>query len=172
MQRQVGLKKIASNPPTPPTTAPTVTLKDSAGASMSGIEFKRGDVIARVNGNDATAPLPNTIQYAVVSYAAAPATATTDPNCPQNQRCLARRLNAEVDGSGNPVWQIVAQNITNFQLQYLLDDNTVVDVPTDLSVVKGVLVNLSGETAKTRLLSDNVPKTRQLTAVVKLRNRR
>lgn len=151
--------------------APTVTLENSTGATMSGAEFKRGDVIVKANANDATAPYPNTVQYAIVTFAAAPATATTDPNCPANQRCLARRLNNEND-AGAPVWQIVAQNIANFQLRYMLDDNSVSDVAVDRSLVKGVMVAVSGETSATRLLSGNVPKSRQLTTVVKLRNRR
>lgn len=172
VQRQVGLKGISTIPATDPTTKPTVTLKDVAGTSMTGIEFKRGDIIAKVNATDATTPSPNTVQYAVVTYAAAPATATTDPNCPTNQRCLARRLNNESTATGDPIWQIVAQNITNFQLQYLLDDNSIVDNPGDRSVIKAVMVTISGETVSTRMLSDNVPKTRQLASVVKLRNRR
>lgn len=151
--------------------APAVTLENASGATMSGVEFKRGDVIAKANANDASAPYPNSVQYAVVTSAAAPATATTDPNCPANQRCLARRLNNETS-AGAPVWQIVAQNIANFQLRYLLDDNSISDVAVDRSLIKGVMVTVSGATVTTRLLSDNVPKTRQLTTVVKLRNRR
>ena len=171
VQRQVGLKGVSNNPATAPTTAPTATLKNLAGTSMLNIEFKRGDIIAKVNAGDTTTPAPNTIQYAIVTNAAAPATTTTDPNCPVNQRCLARRLNNETS-SGNPVWQIVAQNLTNFQLRYLLDDGGVVDAPTDRSLIKGVMVAISGETVSTRSLSDNLAKTRQLSSIVKLRNRR
>ncbi|MBV5340688.1 MAG: prepilin-type N-terminal cleavage/methylation domain-containing protein [Deltaproteobacteria bacterium] len=150
--------------------APTVTLTDAAGATMAGIEFKRGDMIAKVNATDAATPSPNTVQYAVVTFAAAPATATTDPNCPIGQRCLARRLNNET-AAGNPVWQIVAQNIANFQLRYLMDDDdkSVSDAPSDRSLIKGVMVAITGETAS---MTGSVPKTRQLTSVVKLRNRR
>lgn len=180
VQRQVGLKVIAEAVdviteklplPIPPATPPAVTVKDVSGASMSGIEFKRGDIIAKVNAGDTTTPAPNTIQYAIVTNAAAPATTTTDPNCPVNQRCLARRLNNETS-AGNPVWQIVAQNLTDFQLRYLLDDGGVVDTPTDRSLVKGVMVAISGETVSTRSLSNNLAKTRQLSSIVKLRNRR
>lgn len=171
--RQEGLKGVSTAVPTPPTTPPTVTLQDTSGASLSGVEFKRGDMIAKVNGTDATTPSPNTVQYAVVIFAAAPATLTTDPNCPVNQRCLARRINNEISAGGDPVWQIVAQNISNFQLRYLLDDNSIsTGLPTDRSLIKGLMVAISGETVTTRMLSGNVPKTRQLTSVVKLRNRR
>lgn len=149
--------------------APSVTLGDATGATLAGVEFKRGDMIAKVHATDTTVtPSPNTVQYAVLTYAVAPATATTDPGCPVNQRCLARRLNGETSGA-NPVWQIVAQNITNFQLSYLLDDDSVSAVPADRSLIKGVLVTVSGETAT---VAGSVPKTRQLTSVVKLRNRR
>lgn len=171
VQRQVGLKGILTAPATAPTTAPAVTIEDLTGTSMSGIDFKRGDIIAKVNATDSTTPNPNTIEYGIVVNGAAPATATTDPNCPLNQRCLARRLNGE-NSAGNPVWQIVAQNITNLQLTYLLDDNSTSDEPADLSQVKAVMIALSGETVKTRLLSGNSSKNRQMTAVVKLRNRR
>ena len=171
--RQEGLKGISTAPATAPTTAPAVTLEDLSGISMSGIDFKRGDIIAKVNATDTTTPDPNTIEYGIVSNAAAPATTTTDPNCPVNQRCLARRLNDE-SSAGNPVWQIVAQNISNLQLTYLLDDNSTSDDPskTERSKVKAVMIVISGETVKTRHLSGNSPKNRQLTAVVKLRNRR
>lgn len=148
--------------------APTVTLANTAGATMAGIEFKRGDMIAKVNATDAATPSPNTVQYAVVTFAAAPATATTDPSCPVNQCCLARCLNSS-PLPVNPVWQIVAQNIANFQLRYLLDDNSVSDAPSDRSLIKGVMVAITGATAT---MSGSVPKTRQLTSVVKLRNRR
>lgn len=152
-------------------SAPTVTLADATGATMSGAEFRRGDMIAKVNATDATSPSPNTVQYAVVTFAAAPATAATDPDCPANHRCLARRLNNETN-AGNPVWQIVAHNIADFQLRYLLDDNSISDAPADRSLVKAVMVTISGATVTTRALSGDTPKTRQLTSVVKLRNRR
>ena len=150
--------------------APTVTLANATGETMANVEFKRGDMIAKVNvGTTSTAtPSPNTIQYSLVRYAAAPATAATDPSCPVSQLCLARRLNNE-SISGIPVWQIVAQNITSFKLSYIMDDNSVSKVPADLPLIKGVMVAISGETVTTKLLS---AKSRQLTSVVKLRNRR
>lgn len=171
VQRQVGLRGLSTSPVTAPATSPTVTLEDLNGVSLSGTEFKRGDIIAKVSATDTTTPDPNTIEYGIVINGAAPATASTDPNCPVNQRCLARRLNGEND-AGNPVWQIVAHNITNLQLTYLLEDNSTSDAPTDLSTVTGVMVMLSGETAKTIHLSGNVAKSRQLTSLVKLKNRR
>lgn len=151
--------------------APTVTLANAAGATMAGVEFRRGDMIAKVTATDGTSPSPNTVQYALVTFAAAPATAVTDPNCPANHCCLARRFNNETN-AGSPVWQIIAQKIAGFQLRYLLDDNSISDAPADRSLIKAVMVAISGETVMTSSLSGNVPKTRQLTSVVKLRNRR
>jgi len=112
-------------------------------------------------------PNPNSVRYAVVKNGAV-ATADDDPNCPVNQRCLTRLAN------GDPLAnrQIVAQNIADFQLRYVLDDETIVDSPTDYTQIKSVIVTIWGETQTTRLLSGNVPKIRQLSSVVKLRNRR
>jgi len=126
-------------------------------------DVRAGYVVARVG----LTPNPNTVRYAVVSNGAT-ATATADPNCPVNQMCLTRLVN------GGPLAnrQIVAQNIADFQLRYVLDDESIVDRPTDGTQVKSVIVTIWGETQTTRLLSGNVPKIRQLSSVVKLRNRR
>ena len=135
-------------------------------------ELRRGDMLARVNnlpGGAGNTPSPNTILYAVVGNGPA-ATAVQDPNCPIDQLCLTRLANG--DALANR--QIVAQNIADFQLRYILDDNTVVDNPTNaqLPQVRSVIVTVWGETRNTRLLSSGTPKIRQLSSVVKLRNRR
>lgn len=148
------------------TGAPTTT----AIPVSTGVDVKAGDIIAKVNnlpsGAGAT-PYPNTVLYAVVSNGVA-ATATQDPNCPVNQSCLTRLANGDPFANR----QIVAQNIADFQLRYILDDNSVSDAPPDLTLVKAVIVTIWGETATTRMLSANTPKIRQLSSVVKLRNRR
>jgi len=141
------------------TNTNTITL---ATAVVDGA--RAGYVVANVGG--AGTPNPNTVRYAVVSNGAA--TATTDPNCPVNQMCLTRLVN----GGALANRQIVAQNIADFQLRYVLDDETIVNVPADCAQVKSVIVTIWGETQTTRLLSGNVPKIRQLSSVVKLRNRR
>jgi len=127
-------------------------------------EVRAGYVVAKVGG--AGTPNPNTVRYAVVSNGPA-ATAIADPNCPVNQMCLTRLANGDLANR-----QIVAQNIADFQVRYVLDDETIVDRPTDGTQVKFVIVTIWGETQTTRLLSSNVPKIRQLSSVVKLRNRR
>jgi prepilin-type N-terminal cleavage/methylation domain-containing protein len=156
-------------------TGQTVTV-----SGRGTVEFLKSDVLAKVNAYNppsALVPTPNTIQYAVIGPGPSPSTDTTHPNCPANQFCLGRRLNGELDASaGNgPRWDIVAQNIRNFQLRYVTSDNSA-DIsdtrPTDLSTVTAVLVTLSGQTAATRALSDNVIKVRQLESYVKLINRR
>lgn len=135
-------------------------------------ELRVGDMVAKVNnqpGGLGNTPYPNTVLYAVVGNGAA-ATATADPNCPVDQLCLTRLANG--DALANR--QIVAQNIADFQLRYVLDDNSVVDAPSQsqLPQVRSVMVTIWGETRTTRLLSSGTPKIRQLTSVVKLRNRR
>ncbi len=139
--------------------ANTITL---ATAIVDGA--RAGYVVARVGGGG---PNPNTVRYAVVSNGPA-ATAIADPNCPANQMCLTRLVNGEPFANR----QIVAQNIADFQLRYVLDDESIVDNPANGAQVKSVIVTIWGETQTTRLLTGNVPKVRQLSLVVKLRNRR
>lgn len=135
-------------------------------------ELRVGDMIAKVNnqpGGLGNTPYPNTVLYAVVSNGPA-ATAAADPNCPVDQLCLTRLANG--DALANR--QIIAQNIADFQLRYVLDDNSVIDAPnqSQLPQVRSVIVTLWGETRTTRLLSSGAPKIRQLSSVIKLRNRR
>jgi prepilin-type N-terminal cleavage/methylation domain-containing protein len=123
-------------------------------------EVKIGDVVAKINNLPAgggLTPNPNTVLYSVVNNGVA--------GCPVNQFCLARTANGDAPA-------IIAQNIADFQLRYILDDNSVSDAPADLTLVKSVIVTIWGETATTRGLSANTPKIRQLSSVVKLRNRR
>jgi len=126
---------------------------------------RAGYVVAKVGGGGT--PNPNTVRYAVVKNGTV-ASATDDPNCPVNQRCLTRLVNGDVLANR----QIVAQNIADFQLRYVLDDESIVDMPANGNQVKSVIVTIWGETQTTRLLTGNVPKIRQLSSVVKLRNRR
>ena len=154
--------------------AQTVTV-----GTRGGVEFQKTDVIAKANAYNpptALSPSPNTVQYAVVTNGSAPATNTTHPNCPVNQFCLARLANNEVEPIiGGPRWEIVAQNIRNFQLEYVTSDAAggISDVPPDdLSTVTAVKVTISGQTVTSRPLSGNTIKTRQLESFVKLINRR
>ncbi|MDD4129602.1 MAG: prepilin-type N-terminal cleavage/methylation domain-containing protein [Desulfuromonadaceae bacterium] len=137
------------------TTASSITFTNNVVEDV-----KVGDVLAKINNLPAGAgltPYPNTVQYAVVNNGVA--------GCPANQFCLARTAN------GDPA-VIVAQNIADFQLRYVLDDNSVTAAPTDRTLIKSVIVTIWGETATTRGMSGDIPKIRQLSSLVNLRNRR
>jgi hypothetical protein len=83
--------------------------------------------------------------------------------CPQNQRCLTRTVNGTAD--------IIAGYISSLKFNYVLEDYSEETNPSDLSKVRAVRVTITGQTASTALLSGG-PKTRQLTSIVKIRNRR
>jgi prepilin-type N-terminal cleavage/methylation domain-containing protein len=120
-------------------------------------DVKIGDRIVLVPAGTSTPP---TVRYELVNAA----TTTAGPNtCPNNQLCLQRTIPT---GS-----EIVAQNMSDFQLRYILDDNSVTDTPADTKFIKAVIVTVWGETQATRLLSGDVPKIRQLSSVIRLRNR-
>ncbi len=138
---------IVSNPDR---AAKTMTLSVGTGVDPGPV-FKKGDVIARTT---AAAPHPNTVAYSLGQGG----------TCPANQVCLMRDEN----GSGA---QVVANNISDFQLRYLLDDNTEVDVPPDLGTVRAVRVTLTGQTVATVVASAEAAKIRQATSVISLRNR-
>jgi len=155
------------------TTNGTITLN-----AAPAVNINRSDVIAKANAySNTVAPSPNTIQYAVITYGASPSTNNTHPNCPQNQFCLARLLNSETDpNAGNgPRWEIVAQNIRNFQLGYVTSDApTVVSAtpPADYTTLIALRVTIRGQTVTTVGLSDHVIKVRQLETFVRLINKR
>lgn len=119
-------------------------------------DIKIGDRIVLVPAGAITPP---TVRYELVNAA----TATPPGICPANQLCLQRTITG--------VAEIIAQNMSDFQLRYVLDDNTVTDTPADTKLIKAVIVTVWGETQTTRLLSANVPKIRQLSSVIRLRNR-
>lgn len=129
------------------TTATTLTI-----ATSEAVNFLNGDMIVRTTAGAAN---PNTVQYA---YSAA-AVGTT---CTSN--CLTRVAN----GTTN----VVANNITNLQFSYILDDNTETDAPADMSTIRAVRVTITGATVTTTALSGGQAKTRQIASVVRIRNRR
>ena len=140
-----------------PGSKPAPCLSLNSTAVVGGIVFKRGDVNARTQ-NDGTELYPNTINYAVV----------TGGNCPVDQNCIAKDIN------GNGTWnQIVASNITDLQFKYYLIDNSnnEFDSPTDLSQVRAIRVTIDGATSMTVADLGGNPRTRQLTTIVKIRNR-
>jgi prepilin-type N-terminal cleavage/methylation domain-containing protein len=123
--------------------------------------FKRGDVIAKVTN---TAPNPNTISYSL----------GVGGSCPAGQTCIMR--------SENGVNNVVATNIANLTFTYIMDDSTNTEVnqipappnypnPTDAVKIKEVRVTVTGQTVTTVPLSGGQTKQRQMTSMIKLRNR-
>lgn len=135
---------------------PNLTLKRVSDNFTSGEVIKRGDVIALTENG---APDPNTIAYSMVNGG----TVVNGVTCPQKQRCIVRSAN----GSD----EIIANNISSLKYAYILDDYTEEKSPADLEKVRAVRVTITGQTAETALLSGG-SKTRQLTSIVKIHNRR
>lgn len=142
-----------------PKVAPCLVLRPAGGGGTS-VTFRKGDIIART-GTTAIEVYPNTIAYSVVTNA-------TVASCPAGQNCIARNAN----GGGN---EIIANNIqaAGLLFSYPLNDNTesFIAVPADWSTVKAVRVTITGQTATTTALSGGVAKTRQITSIVRIRNR-
>ncbi|OGP14239.1 MAG: hypothetical protein A2052_01770 [Deltaproteobacteria bacterium GWA2_54_12] len=136
---------------------PTVTATPSANAGA--VEFKRGFLVVKT-GNSAPDTFPNTVQYCLGPDAScAPSVA-----CPAGN-CLMRIVNGTADISS-----IVASNIQNMQMSYVLDDGTTSQAPANLALVRDLIVTVSGQTAATAGLS-GAPKTREMTVSAKIRNR-
>jgi len=137
-------------------TAKTLTLQRASGTFAAGDVIKRSDMIAMTGTG---APDPNSVVYALVDAG----TTVNGVTCPQNQRCLTRTVNGTAD--------IIAGYISSLKFNYVLEDYSEETNPSDLSKVRAVRVTITGQTASTALLSGG-PKTRQLTSIVKIRNRR
>jgi prepilin-type N-terminal cleavage/methylation domain-containing protein len=132
-----------------------ILTREDGGTFGGSDVIKRGDMIVMT---PAAATATDNIQYGIV----AGGTLT----CPANQQCIARTANG-----GTP--EIIAGNISNLQFTYILDDYNETNAPTssDLGRIRAVRVTVTGQTATTALLSSGA-KTRELTSVVKIRNRR
>jgi len=132
----------------------TITLTQVSGDDPTGKTFNKGDM---VTGTASNALYPNSIGYIV----------TSGGNCPANLFCLSRQTNA---GTGSVDTQVIATNITNLQFRYILDTNAETDAPVDLAQIRAVRVTITGQTVATQVQSGG-PKTKQITSVVKVRNR-
>jgi prepilin-type N-terminal cleavage/methylation domain-containing protein len=132
-----------SNPPFTVTgvnpSGPTIDL---SGFSSPGINYKAGDVIVRTT---AGAPDPNTVTYALGA----------SPNNDQ----LIRTAN-----SGTP--DIVADGLTTLGFTYLLDNGTHTPTPSNLSQIKAVEIDITGQA-----FSQDGPKTREIRGLVTIKNR-
>lgn len=121
-----------------------------------------GDMITKVA--DATT-YPVTVDYYLVNGG----TTVNGITCPTNQQCLVRQVNAAAATPGPA--DIIASNMTSLGFGYLDDSYAEAAVPSDLTKVRAVRVTLQGATANTTALSGGA-RSRALTSVIKLRNRR
>jgi prepilin-type N-terminal cleavage/methylation domain-containing protein len=141
-------------------TPVTPSMTVSAATSFTGsIDIRAGDVFAKAA--DGTRPF-DSITYSLVTNA-------ENSACPVSQRCLARSINGVAPA------EIVAGNLSSLRFSYLYDvdaeDFTPDTLPKDLGKIRAVRVTITGVT--TQSANPNwSPSTRQVTSVIKLRNRR
>lgn len=154
--RSFRVKAANDNTATP--VPPNLVLKCDAGNFTGNIQVSRGDVIVKTQSEGVEA-YPNSIVYRVVNGAEGTA-------CQAGQTCLARNVNDTTN-------VIIAQNIKDLQLRFILTNNTEVDPsnPIALTNIRAVRVIVEGETKTSALLSGGA-KTRRLESIVKLRNGR
>ena len=113
-----------------------------------------------LTGDAAPDTFPNTVQYCLGPDASCASAVA----CPAGS-CLMRIVNGSANANS-----IVATNIQDMQLSYVLDDGTTTAAPADLSAVRDILVTVSGQTVATAGLS-GAAKTREMTVSAKIRNR-
>lgn len=154
----------------PANTAFTVSGRDSAArtltitpfASAGATDFKRGFLIVKT-GDSSPDTFPNTVTYCVGPAAGCGPSVTA---CPSGQNCLLRVVNNTPDDSS-----VVATNIQDFQLMYVLDGSpSETGSPSNFSLVRDVRAVVRGQTVQTAALS-GTPKIRELTGASKIRNR-
>jgi prepilin-type N-terminal cleavage/methylation domain-containing protein len=162
-------------------TVPSMTLKQSDSTNFTaGTPLNTGDMIAMATNNGTAANLAfDTISYFLVNNATLAA-------CPAGQACLARSINGKsTDGTSGA--DVIATNLiddTNplviagtlphgLRFSFLYDNAPEDNSPSaglglanDLTQINAIRITLTGATNK------GVLKTRQLTSVVRLRNRR
>lgn len=136
---------------------PTITATPSTTAGA--VEFKRGFLVVKT-GEAAPDTFPNTVVYCLGPDAGCASAVA----CPAGN-CLMRVVNGSADAGS-----IVASNIQDMQVSYVLDDGTTTDAPANLFQVRDVVVTVSGQTEATAGLSGDA-KTREMTVSAKIRNR-
>lgn len=143
-------------------TTPSITFRrvDSANFTAGDVVVN-GDMITKVP--DATT-YPVTIDYYLVNGDGV--TSYNGVTCPANQKCLVRRVNGTPD--------IIAGNMSSLKFMYL-DDNMGIPETSNpagsLTTKRAIRVTLQGATATSAALSGGA-RSRGLTTIVKLRNRR
>lgn len=156
---------VAANSPL--TGGSLYLVRDDGTSVPSGQGVKAGDMIARAgssSGSSTASGRTDSILYSLVTNA-------QNSNCPAKQLCLAR----SVDGG---TADIVAGDMKSLQLRYVLDDGTDTNAPTDPTKITAIRVTVSGQTtvpatpASPAAGVDYGGKTRSMTSLIMLRNRR
>jgi prepilin-type N-terminal cleavage/methylation domain-containing protein len=142
-----------------PHTAPTMTVSKYDDSAFGPDLINASDLLAKITD---TATYPMTVAYFLADGGAT----VNGFTCPANQRCLVRRVNG---GSGGA--DIVATNLSALNFAYLDDSYHEAKVPASLQAIRAVRITLRGATARTAVLSKG-ERVREVTTVVKLRNRR
>lgn len=141
--------------------AQRICVKRGVGGTIaSGITLSAGNVIAKGASN---------ALYDTVTYTLAAGTGVSPGNgCPTGQSCLFRSINGALPGD------VVAGNISSLRFSYILNDNRELKTPalSDVSTIKSVRVTLNGVSASAKTANEIAQKTRQITSVIALRNRR
>lgn len=153
-----GSQPLSSAPlMTVTTTDRTVNAITLGGTFTAADTLVPGDMIVKIGADGA---YPMTVDY----YLVGGGVTVNGYTCPNNQQCLVRRVNGSTA-------DIIATNLSSIQFRYLTDSLAEQAVPTDLTKIRAVRVTLQGATSKTVAMS-GAAKSRTLTSIVKLRNRR
>ncbi len=147
------------------TPSPVMNLHYVSGIQPgTSASFKRGDLIGLVTNAGPGYVHPNTVIYSLGAGG----------SCPSGDVCITR--------SENGVGNVVATNMANLTFTYIMDDSTNTEVNqipappnypnlTDVTKIKEVRVTVTGQTVTTVPLSGGQAKQRQMTSMIKLRNR-
>ncbi|MRR53543.1 MAG: prepilin-type N-terminal cleavage/methylation domain-containing protein [Deltaproteobacteria bacterium] len=135
------------------TAAPSITISSAVPFSDSTI-IKAGDVFAKSTGTGDF----DTVTYTLVTNAG-------NSDCPVGQRCLARTVNGVSPAT------IIASNLSSLRFSYLYDVNSEDNNPSDPNKIRAIRVTITGVTTK-KTDPNWVPKSRQISSVIKVRNRR
>jgi prepilin-type N-terminal cleavage/methylation domain-containing protein len=124
--------------------------------------IKRGDMIVMTSS---TPPAFDSVVYTLVNGG----TNVNGITCPQGQQCITRTRIT----NGTSDEDIIANDISGLNFGYILDNGTETSAPAaaNMSNIRAVRVTITGQTSFTKNLSGG-PKTRQLSTVIKIRNRR
>lgn len=135
-----------------------IVAREDGGPFTPGDVIRSSDMLAKVADHH----FPMTVAYYLVQGGVA----LNGFTCPQGQKCLVRQVN----GAAGPA-EIIAGHISSLRFGYLDDSYHEAPTPSSLSSVRAVRVTLEGSTSRTALLYGG-GRTRAVTTVVKLRNRR